>query len=329
MRVGTRAWAIALGCVLTVAGCSGSSSPHRTAPRTAPASTTAPKSMPPSSPSSSGAEAVPAATITATAVRTVSTAHGTVGYRSFGSGPALLLITGFSGSIDSWDPRFLGLLAASHRVVVVDNAGVGRTSALPSPLTIDAMAQQVGAFIDAIHLGAVPVLGWSMGGMIAQALAVLHPTQVSRLILAASFAGNGKALPVPAAAAAALAGGQPAAVLATLFPADRASDAQSYGLSIISYPGYYEAPKSVDVEQGAAIARWSAGTDPAGRRVQDVRVPTLVVDGSEDAVVPIANTRALAALIRGAKLHLYPGAGHAFLFQDAATFVPQLDAFLG
>src|SRR5271170_1290599 len=132
-------------------------------------------------------------------VHVVRTAAGTVAYRELGSGPALLLINGADASMDDWPPSFVDALAAHHTVVVFDNAGVGRTSAVPAPalLSITAMASQTSALISALGLGRPAVLGWSMGGMIAQALAVTHPAQVSRLILAATTAGTGKALPLP------------------------------------------------------------------------------------------------------------------------------------
>jgi pimeloyl-ACP methyl ester carboxylesterase len=81
-----------------------------------------------------------------------------------------------------------------------DNSGVGRTQELPPPLTIDAMADQTSALIDTLGLGRPDVLGWSMGGMIAQALAVLHPAQVGRLVLCATYPGTGAAVPPSQAA---------------------------------------------------------------------------------------------------------------------------------
>jgi pimeloyl-ACP methyl ester carboxylesterase len=266
--------------------------------------------------------------ITQAPTRTVRTAVGTVGYRSFGSGPAVLLVTGFSASMDSWDPRFLAALSASHRVVVFDNAGVGETSPLRPPLTIDAMAQQTSALITALHLGKPAVLGWSMGGMIAQALAVVHPDQVGKLVLAATQPGTGKALPVPARAAAALSTGSPEEVLAVLFPKDQAAAARAYGLAVIAYPGFYNAPKPVAAAQTAAIRQWFAGNDPAGRKVSHLALPTLVADGTEDALDPVANDHQLNALIHRSTLTLYPDAGHAFLFQDEPRFMPILTIFL-
>jgi pimeloyl-ACP methyl ester carboxylesterase len=94
------------------------------------------------------------------------------------------------------------MAASGHSglVVMFDNSGIGRTQELPTPLTVDAMADQTSALIDTLGLGRTDVLGWSMGGMIAQALAVLHPAQVSRLVLCATSPGTGAAVPPSQAA---------------------------------------------------------------------------------------------------------------------------------
>jgi pimeloyl-ACP methyl ester carboxylesterase len=168
-----------------------------------------------------------------------------------------------------------------------------------------------------------------MGGMIAQALAVLHPAQVSRLILAATQPGTGDARPIPAAAAAAAASANPGAVLSVLFPPDQSAAAQAYVAGILRYPGFYQAPRAVITTQEQAIRQWIAGQDPAGRKLGEVRLPTLVADGTEDQLDPAANDQALARSVPGSTLILYPGAGHAFLFQDSASFLPAVKRFLG
>jgi pimeloyl-ACP methyl ester carboxylesterase len=237
--------------------------------------------------------------------------------------------TGFSATMDDWAPSFVDALAAHHRVVVYDNAGVGETAALPGPLTISAMAGQTSALISALRPGRPAVLGWSMGGMIAQALAVRHPGQVSRLVFAATQAGTGMSLPIPPAAQAAAASSNPAVVLSVLFPADQAAAARTYVAEILQYPNPYTMPVAVKNTQTLAIQQWMAGQDPAGPRLREVRAPTLVSDGTKDALDPVANDWLLARTLRDARLALYPDAGHAFLFQDAAAFVPVVDEFLG
>ncbi|HXW81110.1 MAG TPA: alpha/beta hydrolase [Acidimicrobiales bacterium] len=262
-------------------------------------------------------------------VQTAQTSLGLVGYREVGRGSPVVLIMGFGGTMDDWAPSFVDALAAGHRVVLLDNAGIGRTAALDRPLTIAAMANQVSALITSLGLGRPAVLGWSMGGMIAQALAVLHPSQVGRLVLAATQAGNGDATPPSAAVAAAAGSTNPAAVLSVLFPPGQKSAAITYIDGILQYPGYYAAPPAVKAAQTVAITEWFAGLDAPGRAVADLRLPTLVADGTLDALDPVANDRQLAGMIHGARLVLYAGAGHAFLFQDANQFVPRVEAFLG
>ena len=142
---------------------------------------------------------LPSTGIVAAPVRVAATADGAVSYREIGSGSPLLLIMGLGGTMNDWSPSFVNALAARHKVVVFDNAGVGKTAGLAPPLSVTAMAKQTSALISALHLAPTAVLGWSMGGMIAQALAVQHASQVSRLVLAATQAGDGKAV-APAAA---------------------------------------------------------------------------------------------------------------------------------
>ena len=77
------------------------------------------------------------------------------------------------------------------------------------------------------------------------------------------------------------------------------------------------------------MVQWWAGRDPAGTQPAKIAVPTLIADGTEDRLDPLANSHVLASLIPGAKLTLYPDAGHAFLFQDQAAFAPLIESFLG
>jgi len=262
-------------------------------------------------------------------IRVVRTAAGTVAYRELGSGPALLLINGADASMDDWPPSFVDALAAHHEVVVFDNAGVGRTSAVSAPgsLSIPAMAGQTSALISALRLGRPAVLGWSMGGMIAQALAISHPAQVSRLILAATAVGTGKAVPLPPSAA--MFALSPAEIVAQMFPKNQAAAARAYLNDSLQYPGSYQVSAATFHSQYLAAERWLAGQDAAGRLAGDIRVPTLVADGTLDQDIRPPNARLLASSVPGAKLLLFDDAGHAFLFQDAAGFIPAVDTFTG
>jgi pimeloyl-ACP methyl ester carboxylesterase len=258
-------------------------------------------------------------------VRVARTALGTVGYRIIGSGPPLVMIMGYAGAMEVWDPRFVDALAQHYQVVIFDNAGIGQTQALPAPLTIDAMADQTSALIGALDLGRPEVLGWSMGGMIAQALTVRHPTQVRRLVLCATFPGTGTAVVPSQAAVHALTSSNPGPYL---YPADQAKAFDAFIAAISSYPAASPAPAAVIAAQGNASLNWFAGTDPAGRLTATIDVPTLIADGTADRVDATANDHALAKLIPGARLVLYPDAGHAFLFQEGTPFTSLIESFL-
>ncbi len=267
--------------------------------------------------------------IVAVAVQTAHTKLGTVGYRSYGSGPPLVLIMGYGGTMETWDPRFVDALAKHYRVVIFDNAGVGNTQALPAPLTIDAMADQTSALIDSLHLGKPDVLGWSMGGIIAQALAVKHPNQVQRLVLCATFPGTGNVVQPSQAAINALSSTNPKTVAADLFPANQTAAATAFGEAIAGYPSAAAPAAAVISAQASAIKQWWDDADPAAPRTAEITAPTLLADGTLDRLDPVVNSHALAKLIQGAKLVLYPDAGHAFLFQDQTAFIPAIESFLG
>jgi pimeloyl-ACP methyl ester carboxylesterase len=261
-------------------------------------------------------------------VKIVHTAMGTVGYREVGSGPPLVMIMGFSGTMATWDPRLVDALAHDYEVVIFDNAGIGHTQELPAPLTIDEMAEQTSALITTLGLGKPDVLGWSMGTMIAQALAVLHPTQVNRLVLCAGYPGTGTVEPSQKAIDA-LTTGTPAQASAVLYPANQRSAATGYAISVSDWPTTPGAPAAVVAAQEKAITTWWKGADPAGQRTSTISAPTLIADGSLDRLDPQANSHRLQTLISGSQLSFYPDAGHAFLFQDETMLVPKVESFLG
>lgn len=266
--------------------------------------------------------------ILSASTRVARTSDGAVGYREIGKGSPVVLITGFSASMDNWPPSFVDALAVRHEVLLLDNAGVGSTAALRST-TIDSMADQTKALLDYLNIRGATLLGWSMGGMIAQVLAVEDRHQVRRLVLCATQAGTGGSARVPPAAQAKAASSNPAVVLSVLFPADQSRASQSYVKAILEYPHFYLAPSPVKSAQTRAIDAWFAGDDPPAQKLGSVSVPTLVADGTEDALDPSSNDRLLASLIHGSKLILYPDAGHGFLFQDESKFLPALEQFLG
>jgi pimeloyl-ACP methyl ester carboxylesterase len=259
------------------------------------------------------------ASVVSAPVRVARTRLGTVGYRVVGRGSPLVLIMGYGLTMEGWDPRLVHALAGHHKVVMFDNAGIGRTQQLPAPISIDAMADQTSELIAALGLGRPDVLGWSLGGAIAQALAVRHPSQVRDLVLSATFPGNKTDVPAPASATP-VNGGD--------FPADQTRAYDAARAAIAEFPTTSKAPASTNGEQSNALSDWNVGVDAAGLRTGQISARTLIADGAEDALDPVQNDQTLHRLIRGSQLKLYPDAGHAFLFQDWSSFGAEVSQFL-
>ena len=278
-----------------------------------------------------GAPAANAATAVDAPTKVVRIGKQKVGYRTFGSGRPLVMIMGLAGTMGSWDPTFLDALAAGgHRIVLLDNEGVGKTTSLRGRLTIRRMGDTTAGLIARLRLKRPDVAGWSMGGMIAQSLAVRHPKSLRRLVLMATAPGDGKGTaPTPQALGTLATSSDPTALLGLLFPADQTAARDTYIANLIKRrPFEGLAPPAQVVKQAAASGAWLISQDPDGRRVAKLRLPTLIGGGELDPVLPIGNQRHLHDMIRGSKLVTYPDASHGFLFQHQAEFLPELLTFL-
>ena len=172
-------------------------------------------------------------------------------------------------------------------------------------MTIPRLANDTATFIAALHLHRPDVLGWSIGGFVAQALAVLHPKSVRRIILCATAPGDGRAVPQNLT-------GIPNYPWAFLFPIDQQNAARvhAFELSIHQYPGYYEGPAAVGSEQGSANFSWGLGLNHAGHLLKRLHAPVLIGDGAKDRLTAVADSRVLAATIPHAQLKIYTDAAH-------------------
>jgi pimeloyl-ACP methyl ester carboxylesterase len=280
----------------------------------------------------SGASAAPHPTAATAPTKTIRAGRLTIGYRSIGTGRPVVLIMGLAGSIDAWQPSFLDDLAAQgRRVIVFDNEGVGRTTMRPGKLTIRRMGDDTAALIKALHLRRPDVMGWSMGGMIAQSFAVRHPDSVRRLVLMATSPGDGGFV-VPRPDALALLAANPfnqLALLDQLFPPSQKAVKSRYIGEVASRRNYAPlAPQTTIDAQLPATTDWAAAKEPEGARVKRLKLPVLIGGGKLDHLLPVGNQRHLAKVIPGAKLVVYPDASHGFFYQHEKKFLRRVDAFL-
>jgi pimeloyl-ACP methyl ester carboxylesterase len=260
-----------------------------------------------------------------------------VGYRTIGSGRPLVLITGYAATLYVWDPGLLTRLAKRRRVIVFDNRGVLTTTRGRGRLTIQRMADDTGGLIRALGYRRADVLGWSMGGNIAQELALRHPRRVRRLVLAATDPGSPRAIqPTDPLARRILSDPNPTIqeLLRAIFPATKQAAANAYVQRLLLWPGVqpsdFNASPQITREQSVAEGRrlWFCRTCGAYGRLPSLRAPTLVADGRRDIIEPPGNSRIIARRIPRALLTLYGAAGHAFLFQRRAAFATRVNSFL-
>lgn len=263
--------------------------------------------------------------------RTARAGGVTIGYRSIGEGRPIVMIMGLSGTMDAWDPTFIDALAATgHRVILFDNEGIGRSVARPGTLSVARMADNTALLIEALELDRPDVMGWSMGGFIAQSLAVRHPGSLRRLVLMATAPGDGKAtFPRPDAATALQQANDATKLLGLMFPAGHTDEQTRYVQDISAREGFVpSASPEVVQRQFVATTPWITGADPDGAKVTDLDLPVIVAGAVKDWALPADNTRHLARVIPGAKRLMYSDAAHGFFLQYADAFVPRVAKFL-
>lgn len=244
-------------------------------------------------------------------------------------GIPLVLLQRFRGTMDDWDPAFIEAIAADRRVIWFDSTGIGLSDG-KVPGTIAGMAAVVGALIEALDLRLVDILGWSLGGVVAQQLALDAPHLLRRLIVAASSPGSITDGPqphprVPQVMTHAI--NDIDDFLFLFFP--ESATAVAAGRACLTRIA--EQPnRGSGVTAEAFMAQVKAISSWQGvlHRAAELRLPMLVANGAHDVMLPAYRSYVLAQQAPDAKLILYPDAGHAFLFQEAEEFVAEVDRFL-
>ncbi len=238
-------------------------------------------------------------------------------YDRAGDGPPLLLIMGMSGTKHHWGERVLAELQRDFETIVYDHRDAGDSTRTGAPFTIADLAGDAAALLAALELDSAHVMGISMGGMIAQELALAHPERVRALTLGCTYCGGeGSSLTsqeVIGRLAAAMNSGDRRLAIRTSWEVNVSSQfaaeepewerflatGMKYGLSV-----------AVIMEQMRAIV----GHDTSAR-LGALRPPTLVVHGTADQLLPVQNGRMIAGLIPGAKLEIMEGVGHMFFLE--------------
>jgi pimeloyl-ACP methyl ester carboxylesterase len=258
-------------------------------------------------------------------------------YRTVGASDAapLVLLQHFRGNLDNWDPALIDALGRGRRVITFDNRGVAASSGT-TPSTIAEMALDAIAFVEALGVGEVDLLGFSLGSFVAQEMALVRPSIVRNVVLA-SPAPQGASEMHGWAPEVIDAVGKPetsaAEYLAVFFTgseASRAAGQQVAGRVFGARTADRDAPTSwqTRLAQYDAVCTWGQPNHSLLERVSAIDKPVLVANGDSDPMILPRYSYLLAGLIPGARLKIYPDAAHGFLFQHHTEFAADVDAFL-
>jgi pimeloyl-ACP methyl ester carboxylesterase len=254
-------------------------------------------------------------------------------YRRLGtsSRPALVMCVRLRGTIDHWDPAFLDVLAAERDVIVFDNRGTGASTGRP-PATIEGLADGLLDMVGALGLPEVDLLGWSLGGYVAQVATLARPDLVRRLIVAGSGPGRMAGMPTPPDMVWQVAGkdvNDDEDFLYLFFP-ETPKGRQAGLASLRRLDTRLDASHAVVLPD--AIAAQAAAISAFGSGVWDrlgaITIPVLVANGAHDVMISSFAAYSMSLRLPNAKVILYSDAGHAFLFQHAGEFGREVLRFL-
>jgi len=256
-------------------------------------------------------------------------------YRDLGAGDVpLVLLQHFRGNLDNWDPALVDALAADRRVVTFDNVGVGGTTGR-TPNTIEAMAHDAIAFLEAMEFQRVDLLGFSIGSFVAQEIALIRPDLLRRVVLASSApqgaAGmHGWAPEIIGAVGAPET--NPQGYLEVFFAStttSREAGQQAAGRIFGRTTGQDE-PTTWQTRQAQydAVCAWGIPNHALLQRLAAIELPVFVANGDSDPMILPRYSHLLAGLLPDARLTIYPDSAHGFLFQHHGEFAADVHAFL-
>ena len=256
-------------------------------------------------------------------------------FRRFGPRGAmpLVMLQHFRGNLDNWDPALTDALSAEREVILVDYPGVGSSTGEPSH-SIAETARQMIAFIDALSLSEIDLVGFSIGGFVAQEITLTRPTMVRRLVLAATGPKGAPGMHGwrDDIASAARGESKPENLLYIMFAHTEAS--QQKGMEFLGrFVKRQEGrdPATSDAARDAqydAIVEWGIPDHAALQRLTGIKNPTLILQGDNDLMIPTKLSHLMAGLIPDAQIRIYPDAAHGFLFQYPTDVAAEVNTFL-
>ena len=256
-------------------------------------------------------------------------------YRDLGEGDVpLVLLQHFRGNLDNWDPALVDALASDRRVVAFDNVGVGATTGT-TPNTVEEMAHGAIAFVEAMSLQRVDLLGFSIGSFVAQEIALIRPDLLRRVVLASSAPQGAAGMHGWAPEVIGAVGEpetNPQGYLDVFFaPTNTSREAgQQAAGRIFGRTTERDEPTTWQTRQAQydAVCAWGIPNHSLLQRVAAIDLPVFVANGDSDPMILPRYSNLLAGLLPNARLTIYPDSAHGFLFQHHSRFAADVNAFL-
>jgi 3-oxoadipate enol-lactonase len=248
----------------------------------------------------------------------VSAGEVELSYERSGSGPPLLLIMGATGTALSWGEPFLDALRQDFETIVYDNRGIGESSRMVQPFTTAQLGEDAAGLLAALELDSAHVLGISMGGMIAQELALAAPERIRTLTLGCTYCGGeGSSLTSPEVVqrmAEGRASGDRERAIRTSWEGNVSA---SFAADADAYAAFHTRSLERRVAVPVIVAQVQAiAAHDAYARLPGLTMPTLIVHGTDDQIFPISNGRLVASRIPAARLEIFDGVGHLFFLEQ-------------
>ena len=252
-------------------------------------------------------------------------------HRRMGLGPPLLVLNGFAATSADWDPSFIARLASSNELILLNNRGIGGSTDDGQPFDITKLADDTAHVIETLGIERASVMGWSMGGFIAQAFALKYADRINKLVLLSTDPGGIEALLTSPDVWSKLIdtsgtpNDQARRLLFLLFPTDVAKSVYRLFGDMVAAARAQLSPELLN-RQAAAMDAWHR--NGVASQLRNLSLPVLIATGTEDVVIPPSNALKLVNAIPGAWLAQFPHGGHAFMEQYPLALADLINSFL-
>jgi pimeloyl-ACP methyl ester carboxylesterase len=253
-----------------------------------------------------------------------------IGYKKIGVGPPILLITGFSASMNNWPPTLISNLSKHHTVYIFDNRGIGNTTLGYKNFTIDQFTQDTLGLMNALNISKTDIIGFSMGGFIAQDIAVINPQKINKLVMYATVCGGPESTPLNKNLTYITQNSKNTTefyrgLIPLIFPKEFVDKIPDFIVTAAkTFP--LDTPMNTLRNQYSAVNLWY--NTGVCNQLGKIDIPTLIIVGAKDILTPPVNSLMMTEKIPDSWLIRIQGGGHAVMAQNDSKIATISEAFM-